>query len=166
MTPAWAESLLFGLTLFFMLLGLFALVVPLFPGTVVMVIAALLYGLGNGFGALGGILFAIMVILMVTAEVLDNVLKGAGARWGGASWKALGLAILAGFAGTIFLPPFGGLIGAPLAILIYEYTRQRDWKKAFNALKGLAVGYGAAYFVRLVLGLGILILWLVWVWKG
>ena len=62
---------------------------------------------------------------------------------------AVGLAIVAGIAGTIFLPPFGGLITAPLAILLYEYARKRNFKQAFNALKGLVLGYGAAYFVRL-----------------
>lgn len=165
MDPVLADTLLFGVTLFFMLVGLFGLIVPVFPGSLIMWIAALVYGLVNGFGLASGILFAFITLLMITSQVADNLLTSAGARWGGASWVAVGLAIVAGIAGTILLPPFGGMITAPLAILLYEYTRLRNFKKAFNALKGLVLGYGAAYFVRLGLGLGILILWLIWAWK-
>jgi hypothetical protein len=166
MTPVWVDTIRFGVSLFFMLIGLFGLIVPLYPGAVIMWITALVYGLVRGFDLLGGVMFAFITLMMITAVVADNILTSAGARWGGASWKAVGLAIVAGIAGTIFMPPFGGLLTTPLAILLYEYWRMRDWNKAFNALKGLALGYGTAYFVRLGLGFGILILWLVWAWKG
>jgi hypothetical protein len=166
MTPIWEESLRFGVTLFFMLIGMFGLIVPLYPGAVIMWITALVYGLVSGFDVLGGVIFAFITLMMIASVVADNVLTTAGARWGGASWKAVIFAIVAGIAGTIFMPPFGGLIAAPVAILVFEYTRLRNWKKTFNALKGLALGYGAAYFVRLGLGFGMLILWLVWAWKG
>lgn len=166
MNVVWSEALLFGIALFFMLVGLLGLIVPLYPGAVIMWLTTLVYGLVHGFHTLGGVLFAIITLMMIAAVVADNLLTSAGARWGGASWKAVGLAIVAGLAGTILMPPFGGLITAPLAILIFEYLRLRDWNKAFAALKGLALGYGAAYLVRLGLGVGILILWLVWAWKG
>lgn len=166
MTVVWSDVLTFGLSLFFMLIGLFGLIVPLYPGAVIMWLTTLVYGLVQGFEVLGGVLFALITLMMIAASVADNLLTSAGARWGGASWKAVGLAIVAGFAGTIFMPPFGGLIAAPAAILLYEYSRLRDWNKAFTALKGLMLGYGSAYFVRLGLGFGILILWLVWAWKG
>jgi hypothetical protein len=165
MDPVVADTLLFGVSLFFMLVGLFGLVVPVFPGSLIMWVTALVYGLVSGFNLLGGVLFAIITLLMIASQVADNLLTGAGARWGGASWMAVVLAIVAGIAGTILIPPFGGLITAPLAILLYEYARKRNLKQAFNALKGLVLGYGAAYFVRLGLGFGILILWLVWAWK-
>jgi len=165
MDPLWTDALGFGVTLVFMLIGLLGLIVPLYPGAVIMWITALIYGLARGFDLLGGVLFAIITLMMIAAVVADNLLTTAGARWGGASWKAVGLAIFAGIAGTIFMPPFGGLITTPLAILLYEYFRLRDWNKAFNAFKGLAMGYGASYFVRLGLGIGILILWLIWAWK-
>lgn len=166
MDPIWPEAIGFGLTLVFMLIGLFGLIVPLYPGAVIMWITTLVYGLGRGFDLLGGVLFAVITLMMIAAVVADNILTSAGARWGGASWKAVGLAIVAGLAGTLLMPPFGGLLTSPIAILLYEYWRLRDWNKAFTALKGLAMGYGAAYFVRLGLGIGILILWLVWAWKG
>lgn len=160
----WTDSARFGITLVFMLIGLLGLIIPLYPGAVIMWIAALVYGLARGFDLLGGILFAIITLLMIGAVVADNILTTAGARRGGASWKTVGLAWVAGILGTIFMPPFGGLITTPLAILLHEYYLLRDWNKAFTALKGLAIGYGAAYFVRLAMGVGILVLWLVWAW--
>lgn len=165
MDPLWTDALGFGVTLVFMLIGLLGLIIPLYPGAVIMWLTTLVYGLGRGFDVLGGVLFAIITLMMIAAVVADNLLTSAGARWGGASWKAVGIAIVAGLLGTIFMPPFGGLLTSPLAILFYEYWRLRDWNKAFMALKGLAMGYGAAYFVRLGLGIGILILWLVWAWR-
>ena len=166
MTPTWAEAVGFGVAMVFMLVGLGGLIVPVYPGATIMWIVALVWGLLRGFGVLGGILFAIITVMMLAAVVVDNILTSAGARQGGASWKAVGLAIAAGILGTLLMPPFGGLIATPLAVLLYEYWRIRDWHKAFNALKGLAMGYGASYFLRLALGIGMLILWLVWAWNG
>jgi uncharacterized protein len=164
--PQWLELTIFGITLFFMLIGLFGLFIPMFPGIFIIWLASLGYGLAQGFGILGGVIFAILTLLMIVGIVLDDVIKGAGARWGGASWASLAWAIVAGIAGTILLPPFGGLIGAPLAILVHEYIRVRDWRKAFAALRGMLLGYGAAFIVRLGMGVFMILLWFIWAWKG
>jgi uncharacterized protein YqgC (DUF456 family) len=164
--PQWLELTIFGITLFCMLIGLFGLFVPLFPGIIIIWLASLGYGLVRGFGILGGVIFGFLTLLMVAGVVADDFIKGAGARWGGASWASLGWAILAGIAGTILLPPLGGLIGAPLAILLHEYIRIRDWRKAFIALRGMLLGYGAGYIFRLGIGAFMILLWFIWAWKG
>lgn len=164
--PAWLDISLFGLTLFFMLIGLLGLLVPVFSGILVIWLAALGYGILNGFGVLGGWMFAFITLLMLAGVTVDNLLAGAGARQGGASWTTLGVGLLAGLMGTLLFPPFGGLVGAPLAILLLEYYRKRDWHEAFQALRGLAVGFGMAFLVRFGIGLVMILLWLLWHWKG
>jgi uncharacterized protein YqgC (DUF456 family) len=158
----WLQASIFGLTLFFMLVGLVGLIVPLFPGMLVMWLAALGYGVVVGFDTLGVILFVLITLGMLVGVTIDNVMMGAGARKGGASWVSIILGLIAGVVGTFVFPPVGGLIAAPLVILLLEYLRSRDVEKAWTATRGLAVGWGLSFLVRFGIGLVMIALWLVW----
>ncbi len=158
----WLHISLFGLVLVLMLIGLVGLIVPIFPGILVMWLAALGYGVVRGFDTLGIFLFVVITLLMIAGSVVDNVLMGAGARHGGASWRSILVGMLAGVVGTLLVPPIGGLIAAPAAVMLVEYLRGRDWQQAWRATRGLALGWGASFFVRLAIGLLILGLWLFW----
>ena len=157
---------LFALVQILMLVGLFGLIVPVFPGLVVMWLAALGYGVASGFSTLGIVLIVIISILMVVGSFADNLLMGAGARKGGASWTTIAVALAAGVIGTLLLPPIGGLIAAPAAVLLLEYSRLREWQKAMQALRGLATGWGLSFVVRFIIGVIIQLLWWLWVWQG
>ena len=164
--PDWINASIFALTQIVMLVGLFGLIVPIFPGTVIIWLAALGYGVVSGFGTLGIVLFVIITILMLAGTLADNVFLGAGARKGGASWKTIALALVAGVLGTLIFPPFGGLIAAPLAVLLLEYQRTGNLENAWKALRGLAAGWGVSFIVRFALGFVMMTLWWIWVWKG
>jgi hypothetical protein len=47
-----------------------------------------------------------------------------------------------------------------------EYLRLRDWKQAWLALRGMATGWGLSFFIRFGLGIILMGLWWIWVWKG
>jgi len=160
--PAWLSTTIFWTTLVIMFVGLFGLVVPVFPGIAVIWLAALGYGVATGFTTLGWVLFAVITVLFITGAVIDNVMMSAKAHKEGAAWSSLVLGILAGILGTIFFPPFGGLIAAPLVLLLLEYLRQRDFKKALATLRGLAIGWGSAFVVRFLIGAAMIGIWLVW----
>lgn len=164
--PEWLNISIFALTQIIMLLGLFGLIVPVFPGTVVIWLAALGYGVVTGFETLGVILFVIITLLMLAGTVVDNVFMGAGARKGGASWLSIGVALLAGILGTLLLPPFGGFIAAPLAVLLLEAYRNRSMEKGWAALRGLAAGWGLSFIARFAIGFVMMLLWWLWVWQG
>jgi len=51
--PAWLETSVTVLTFIAMLTGLLGLIVPVFPGLVIIWLAAIAYGFVNGFGTLG-----------------------------------------------------------------------------------------------------------------
>lgn len=146
----------------FMLVGILGLIIPVFPGLVIVWLAALGYGISTGFTVVGGVIFGIQTILMLAGSLGDNLLIGAKARQGGVSWRTIIGALLAGIVGTVILPPVGGLIAAPLVALLLEYERTRDWLKARQAVFGLASGYGLAYVIRLAIGFFIMLLW--WIW--
>jgi uncharacterized protein len=160
----WLDASIFGLTLIVMLIGLVGLVVPLFPGVVVIWLGALGYGLLTSFGIVGTIFFILITLLMLAGVTVDNVLMGVGARRGGASWWSIILALVAGIAGTLLAPPIGGLIAAPLTVFLVEYLRVGDWSKVFDAVRGLATGWGLSILVQIGIGLAMVFSWGLWVW--
>ncbi len=160
--PEWLNIGVFGVATFFVLVGLFGLLVPFFPGIEVIWITALVYGLLTKFGMLGGWMFALITLIGLFAMVIDNILMVTLARHEGAAWKSLLLGFLGGLVGMVLLPPWGGLIGAPLAVFLFEYLRLKDWKKAWAALRGLAVGWLASLLVRFMLAGAMAGLWLIW----
>jgi uncharacterized protein len=165
MQAALNYALLF-LVQFFMLVGLIGLVVPIFPGLLIMWLAALGYGIASGFKTLGIVIFVIISLLALIGSLVDNLFMGAGARKGGASWLSIFVALAAGILGTILFPPIGGLIAAPVAVLLLEYYRLRDWTLARQAVFGMAKGWGLSVAARLLIGFMIMGLWWLWVWKG
>jgi uncharacterized protein YqgC (DUF456 family) len=163
--PEFWQSVLPVLTLIVMLVGLFGLLVPMFPGIFVIWLAALGFGVLHGFGGPGIWLFVGITLLMLVGETIDNVLMGIGARKGGAACSSILFGFLAGVVGTLIFPPVGGLIAAPLTVLLLEYWRSRDWKKARSALGGLALGWGLSFVARLGIGVVMIGLWGIWAVK-
>lgn len=161
--PPWVDTLAFWLTLLAMLVGLFGLIVPIFPGVTIIWLAGLIYGIVTGFDTLGIVIMVLITVGLIAGVTIDNVLMGAGARMGGASWLTIAAAIVAGIAGTIFFPPFGGFIAVPVAIFLLELLRKREVDDAWRATRGLALGWGLSFLVRFGIGLVMIALWLIWV---
>jgi uncharacterized protein len=159
----WLSNSIFGLSLLVMLVGLFGLIIPLFPGILVIWLGALGYGLVVGFGTVGTIFFILITLSMLAGVTVDNVLMGVGARKGGASWWSIILGMVAGVAGTLLVPPIGGLIAAPLTVFLLEYLRVGDWSKVFTAMRGLAAGWGLSFLARFGIGLLMIFFWGLWV---
>lgn len=164
--PAWLDISIFALVQVMMLVGLFGLLIPVFPGLLIMWVAAIGYGFATGFEVVGVVIMVLITLLAVFASVIDNVFMGAGARKMGASWSTIALAFIAGVVGTLVFPPLGGFIAAPLAVLLLEYYRKRDIKLAWQALIGLVTGLGLSFAARFAAGLMIMVLWWIWVWLG
>jgi uncharacterized protein YqgC (DUF456 family) len=160
--PNWLETVINVLIALTMLSGLFGLVIPIFPGNLVMWFAVLIFGLLNGFGVAGVILFVIITLLTIAAMLGDNVLMGAKAREKGASWTSIFLALVAGVIFTLVFPPIGGIIAAPLVLFAAEYWRLKDHGQAMEVMRGLLAGWGWAFVLRFGIGVLVLILWVIW----
>jgi len=145
-----------------MFAGLIGLIIPIFPGLLVIWLAILGYGIATGFQWWSWLIFAIITLLAIAGSLIDNVLIGAKALQKGASWLSLGIATVAGIAGSFLFPPFGGLPAAVLAVLVFEYSRQRDWQKAVQLTKGMATGWGIAFVIRFAIGVVMISLWALW----
>jgi uncharacterized protein YqgC (DUF456 family) len=148
-----------------MVVSLFGLVIPIYPGLTVIWAAALVYGIVVGFSSLGWVawlLFALITILMLFGNIIDNVITGKKAYDSGASMWSILVAIVAGVIGSIFWTPIGGLLIAPLALFLVEFYRLKDKKKAFESTRAWIVGLGWAFAVRFLVGLAMIGLWLIW----
>ena len=145
-----------------MLFGLAGLIIPLLPGLLIIWIAALVYGLVTKFTLGSGVIFGLMTILMLVGSVIDNVIMGASARQQGASWIAIAIATFLGILGSILFPPFGGLVAALVGIFAYEFFRLRDWRKALDSTKGMALGCGWSTVTRAGMGALMIGLWILW----
>jgi uncharacterized protein YqgC (DUF456 family) len=147
-----------------MLVGL--LITPILPGLILIWAAALGYGLASGFSKLGWVMFAIITVLMIGGNIIDNVMMGMKAHKSGAPWWAILLALLAAIIGTfvIPIPVIGGILAALLVLYIIEWIRRKDWREALKSLKAMLIGWGWAALIRFIIGLIMIGLWLVWAW--
>lgn len=145
-----------------MLFGL--LTVSFLPGLVIIWVAALAYGVANGFTWISGGLFAMITVLMLVGSFIDNFLMGASARATGASWVGIAVALVLGLVGSVLWTPLGGLAASLLGLFVVEMIRLRgEWRKALESTKSMAFGCGTSVVVRFGIGLVMILLWGVWV---
>ena len=146
--------------------GLVSLFTFVIPGLTIIWLSALAYGLLTGFNLASGICFALITLLMIFGNVVDQLLMGAKAKQSGASWTGVILSTIAAFVFSFLWPPFGGIITAMLVLFVFEFIRLRDWRKAGGTTKEMAVGCASAVVARFFIGLVMISLWVVWVWQS
>lgn len=162
--PTWLQISIEVIALTFMLFGLLGLIIPIFPGLVVIWLASLGYGIAVGFDVLGWVMFAIITVLMIIGSLIDNILMGTKAHKSGASWLSILAALIFGIAGTFVVPVLGSIIAALLALFIAEWIRRKNHQEAWKAALGMMTGYGMAFAIRFIMGLVMIGLWMIWAW--
>ena len=161
------DLLLAGLTLAVMLVGVVGVVVPVVPDVWLIWLAAAGYGLLQRplfDGWIGGLAMLPLTGLAVLGIAIDLVLAPAAAARGGASGWAIVASIALGLVGLFVYPIIGPLVGALLGLFLVEYQRRgRDARQAWEAVKHYALGCGGSVLLRLLLALGMVAVWAVWV---
>ena len=147
-----------------MLVSLCGLIVPIFPGLIIIWLLALLYGIVAGFGTLGAVLFVIITALAILGEISDNVLMSRRARQEGARWLSIAIAFIAGIVGSIVFSPLGGIAAALGGLFLAEYIPSKDHRKALAVTKAMAIGWGWSFVVQFGIGLMMIALWAIWAW--
>ena len=160
------NSVLHFVTLVAMSAGLLSLFTFVFPGLTVIWASALAYALATEFNTTAIIAFVVMTILMLFGNFVDQLVMGARARKSGATWLSIGVSMLSAFIFSIIFPPFGGIIAAVLVLMAFEFYRLRDWKKAANSSKDMAIGCVSALAIRFLIGLVMIAVWFVWLWQN
>ena len=166
--PLISELLLQWLTLTFMLVGLVGLVIPIFPGIVVIWLAAFIYAiieaLAGKMGVWDWLLFGLITILMVIGSFVDNIIIAKKLRETGTPWKSIGIGYAAGLISSLFLTPFAALFITPLALYAAEYQRLRNARQALDSAKSWLIGFGWTFLALVAIGAVMIGLWLLWAW--
>ena len=136
-----------------MLVGLFGLIVPIFPGNTVIWASSLIYGLVTGFDSRAWWFLIPISVLWIAGTSADNLFMGGKARQAGASWRGIIIALISAFVTSLVLTPIVGLLAAPLALFIHEFFRfDQDGTKAWKVTRGLMLGCGWSFITRFVIG--------------
>lgn len=156
------------LTLAVMLIGLVGLIMPVFPGLVVMWLATVVYALlQNGAGAMTGwdwFLFALITILMIAGSIIDNIIIARKMRDHFIPWSSILFAFAASIVSSIFFTPIIGLAAAPFALFLAELRRLKNHDEAITSTKAYMIGWGWAFGARVLIGFVMIGFWMLWAW--
>ena len=156
------------MTLFALIVGLVGLIVPVFPGLTVMWLATLVYALVQGAAdkktGWDWFAFAIITLLMIVGNIVDNLIIAAKMRDQFIPWSSILLAFAAGIVVSIFFTPLVGLVAAPAGLFLAELNRLKNRDEAIKSTKAYMVGWGWAFAARFLIGLTMIGLWMLWAW--
>ncbi len=160
------NTLILVVTFVIMFVGLLGTVLPILPGTILILLGALFYAVVDGFQSIGWPTLLVLGLLTAVATTADIWVGGLGARAGGASGWSIVAGLLGGLIALLFFSLPGAVIGAVLGVLITEVVRVRDWRQALKAGGGWAAGWLLSVLVQLVLGLVMVAIFVWQVWQG
>jgi len=146
-------------TVLLLCIGLLGCIVPVIPGHLVILFAAIGHRLM--LGADSGVewwTFVVLAVLLTASQIFEFVSGAAGARWfGGTRWGALG-AFVGGIVGLFFMP-FGLILGPLAGAYAFEaWFAKQETGPAMKSGVGSAVGTLASIGVKMLVG-GAMILW-------
>ena len=158
-----------GFTAFILivLLGLFSTLFG-FPGTVLILGAAIVFALATGFQAIGLKIIFILILISVAAESLEFLMGVTGAGRIGSSRGGTTASLTGAVIGAVLLTPFffglgtltGGLLGGISGLLMVEINSQLKLKPAardsYKTLLGRVMGLFAKSFFALIMAVIVL----------
>ena len=162
----WSQVVLQTVTLFVLLVSWLGLIVPVFPGLVVMwlttaIYAAVEYTAGR-MTTLGWILFAAISVLMLVGSFVDNIIIARQMRGRLTPWRSIALAFVAGIVGSFVLTPLLGIAASLLALFAVETARLHDHREGFASAKVYMIARGWSFLAVFGIGGLMLVLWAVW----
>jgi uncharacterized protein YqgC (DUF456 family) len=149
-----------------MAVGLLGVVVPLVPGLPLIWLAALVYGLIEGFDVAGVVGMVVITALLVAGIVAKVVIPSQRAVEGGAPRSSIIVAAVTGIIAFFLIPVVGLPVGAVGGLLAAEYRRLNDWQRAWQSTRIVVVGFGVGVLVEFAAGIGMIVAWMIWVAVG
>lgn len=151
-----------------LIFGLLGLLIPVFPGLVVMWIAILIYaivqaGLGN-MTWVSWLLFALITLLMIGGNISDNIIIAKHVRDKDVPWSSILWSFAAGIVISLFFTPIMGIIASPVALYLAEWRRLKDKALAMANTKAWMTGWGWSVAARMGIGSVMIAFWGLWAW--
>jgi len=155
-------------TLLALIVGLLGLIVPVFPGLVIMWLGTLVYAIiQSAAGNMTGwkwFLFGVITILMITGSIADNIIIARKMRDKYVPWSSILWAFAAGVVASLFFTPLIGLVAAPVGLFLAESSRLKNRDAAVESTKAYMIGWGWAFGARFLIGLAMIGFWIIWAW--
>lgn len=155
------DSLVLGLAIILILVGVAGTILPALPGVVLIFLTVAAYGWYEGFH----VITANYLIILAGLTLLSMLVHYLSAVWGakqyGSSKYGSWGAIIGMLLGLFIFPPLGIFIGAFLGALVGEYFTCNSWEKAARAGLGTIVGLFSGMIFNMALALGMLISFLI-----
>jgi hypothetical protein len=150
----------FWVALVAMVIGLFGVLLPVFPDVVFIWLVILVYAVADGFTSIGPVTFAVLTALSLLGFSAEFWMSQAGAKATGASnWSILAgvlLGTLGAAVGFIFLgigAVPGAILGALAGLILVEWYQRRDWNKTLKVVGGWLIGYILSIGIQLSIGI-------------
>jgi uncharacterized protein len=162
----WSQVVLQTLTLFVLLVGWLGLLVPVFPGLVVMWLGTAVYAwlenLAGRMSTVDWIWFALISLLMIFGSIVDNIIIAHKMRGRAIPWRSIIMAFLAGIIASAFFTPLVGIAASPLTLFGVEAIRLHDRGKGFASAKAYMIAWGWSFLAVFGIGALMIAIWLAW----
>jgi uncharacterized protein len=144
----------FSLALLVMCIGLLGTILPMIPGSPIVLAAAILHRLYFGPNGANIWVLVLLGLLVLLSMGLEYLATSVGAKRLGGSWKGMLGAVIGGIVGLFFNLPgvlLGPFIGAFLFELIGDYEYKRALRAGAGATLGLLIGAVGKFSVCVVM---------------
>lgn len=162
----WALVVLQGITLAVLLISWAGLLIPIFPGLLVMWLATLGYAiirsLSGGMDWVDWALFGMITVLGLLGGIVDNIIIASKMRGHAVPWRSILLAMLAGLVASIFFTPLVGIAASPVALYAAESARLHDQKRGLESTRLYLIAWGWSFAAVFGIGALMILLWLLW----
>ncbi len=152
-----AEIIGLSLALVVMLIGLIGSLLPVLPGTPLILAAVIGHRLYFGAASISNFVLVIMVGLMLVSLVFDFLSSMLGAKKFGATWLGVAGAVIGGIIGLFFSLP-GIILGPFLGAMLFEMLGDKELKKAAHAGLGATIGLLLGIIGKFSIGIVMIIL--------
>lgn len=156
--PHW---LLLTISILLMLPGLGLVFIPMVPAIAYMFVVALCFSLVDGLAHISTFNLWILGSIVVVSILVDQLSGILGAKYGGASRKALLFGFLGAVIGAFAIPFFGVLIGLFSGVLLAELFLNRTRDDAVRAATGALIGSATGIAVNFCIAIIFLTLFIV-----
>ncbi|MCC3275300.1 DUF456 domain-containing protein [Arthrobacter sp. zg-Y20] len=135
--------------------GLTGIVVPVLPGSILIIIALLGWAYGVQSPA-GWWTFGIGAVLLVAGMLASTFLTGRQLKERKIPTRSIVAGVVLGVVGMFTIPAVGLFVGFAVGLLLSEWLRQRDlrtaWSSSLATLKAMGIGILAELALALTAG--------------
>lgn len=141
---------LYGAGVLALLAGVAGVVLPVLPGSLLLLGGAVLVAWAGDFGLVGWPTLTVVGLLAALIWAVDWVAAALGAKATGASrWAVVGASL--GLVVGLFLGPAGLILGPAVGAVLLEYWQDPDFEKALRAGAGTFLGFLLGSVVKVTL---------------